>query len=200
VWLRASERISVRVRALGVFPRVGTRSGGCSISHSISSLTKTSPTARLQRGPRWRAISGRRSSSLHRYRNARQIARRGAIVSGANPISVFPETAAARATSPAPQGRHVRACTASNGSDGGRADRRSLTRIKQVRGRNAPPPSDLDIETKKPAADIPRGRTKLVSMMSVCRCFARRVKPRATCSRHRDCNVPAVTPAADGPR
>ena len=66
----------------------------------------------------------------------------------------FPEAAAARATGPAPQGRHVRACSASNGSDGGRADRRSLTRIKQVRGRNAPPPSDLDIETKKPAADI----------------------------------------------
>jgi hypothetical protein len=45
-----------------------------------------------------------------------------------------------------------------------------------VRGRNAPPPSDLEIETKKPAADCSARVNQLVSMMSFCRCFARRVK------------------------
>jgi hypothetical protein len=34
-------------------------------------------------------------------------------------LRVFPETAAARAIGPGAASRHVRACTASNGSDGG---------------------------------------------------------------------------------
>jgi len=37
-------------------------------------------------------------------------------------------------------------------------------------------PSDSEIETKRPAADVPRGPHKLVSMLPSCRCFARRVK------------------------
>lgn len=115
----AARERAEKVRALVVFPRTGKRAGACSSSPSISSLTKKSPTARLQPGPRARAISGRRSSSLHNKRNARQIAQRGAIVSGANPISVNPGDRSGAGNRPSAAGRHVRACTASNGSDDG---------------------------------------------------------------------------------
>jgi hypothetical protein len=65
VWLRASDRISVSDRTLDVFLAVGERTDSPALSHSTSSLKKASPKARLRRGPRARAISDRRSLSLH---------------------------------------------------------------------------------------------------------------------------------------
>ena len=94
VWLRASERISVNVRALDVFLAAGKRTGARSCSLS-SSLKRTSPTARLRPGPRARAISGKRSSSLLE-KKMRGRSRNEARSFRARTLSPFPETAAAR--------------------------------------------------------------------------------------------------------
>jgi hypothetical protein len=85
-----------------------------------------------------------------------------------------PETAAARATGPAPRaGTFARARPAMVRTTA----RRSALQVCRVRGRNALPPSDSEIENEKTRGGCsPRGSIKLVSMMSFCRCFARRVK------------------------
>jgi len=106
--------------------------------------------------------------------NARQIARRRAIVSGANPISEIPETAAARATGSAPRaGTFARARPAMVRT----AARRSALheRVSTRRGRNARPPSDSRMDMKKPAAAAARAGVTNFSMMPLCQCFARRV-------------------------
>ena len=74
-------------------------------------------------------------------------------------------------------GRHVRACTANRaGSDGGAPIGAPSTRISEcvavLRGRRPIPQS----KQKSPQRMFPRGPDKLVSMMPLCRCFARRVK------------------------
>src|SRR4051794_16761473 len=60
-------------------------------------------------------------------------------------------------------GRHVRACAASNGTDGGTPIGAPSTRFKRVRGRDAWPAVRFrKWDTKKPAADlVPRGRCEL---------------------------------------
>lgn len=95
-------------------------------------------------------IGGHRLSTKKKMRGRSRD--EAAIVSGANPISVSPETAAARATGPAPRaGTFARARPEMVRT----AARRSapLERGLASAWPDARPPSDLEVETKKPAAD-----------------------------------------------
>ncbi|WP_369722422.1 MULTISPECIES: hypothetical protein [unclassified Bradyrhizobium] len=117
VRLRASGGIAVSARAFARLPDGGQVDGSI-FTQPLNIVAHED----IPHRPIDQACS-REQSQLPRHHfikaRMRQIARRGAIVSSANPISVCPEAAAARANSAHAEGRHVRACTASNGSDGG---------------------------------------------------------------------------------